>query len=129
MGLIVQKFGGTSVGDIDRIKNAASRVNEEKDRGNDVVVVVSAMGKTTDSLVDLAYQASARPSKREMDMILTTGEQITISLLTMALLESGYEAVSLTGWQAGIETESIHGNARITNINTDRINRILRKTV
>ncbi|MGF2617307.1 aspartate kinase [Rossellomorea vietnamensis] len=126
MGLIVQKFGGTSVGDMDRIKNAALRVIEEKNKGNDVVVVVSAMGKTTDGLVHLAYQASAKPSKREMDMLLTTGEQITISLLTMVLLESGYEAVSMTGWQAGIETESIHGNARITNINTDRVRKNLR---
>ncbi|WP_421380304.1 aspartate kinase [Bacillus salacetis] len=122
MGLIVQKFGGTSVGDIERIKNVAGRVIDEKKQGNNVVVVVSAMGKTTDGLVDLAFQASAKPSKREMDMILTTGEQITISLLTMALQDSGYDAVSMTGWQAGIETESIHGNARITNINTDRIN-------
>ncbi|EDL63198.1 aspartate kinase [Bacillus sp. SG-1] len=122
MGLIVQKFGGTSVGDIERIKNVAGRVIDEKKQGNDVVVVVSAMGKTTDGLVDLAYQASAKPSKREMDMILTTGEQITISLLTMALQEMGYDAVSMTGWQAGIETEGIHGNARITNINTERIN-------
>ncbi|MGD6802491.1 aspartate kinase [Rossellomorea vietnamensis] len=126
MGLIVQKFGGTSVGDMDRIKNAALRVIEEKNRGNEVVVVVSAMGKTTDGLVDLAYQASAKPSKREMDMLLTTGEQITISLLTMVLLESGYDAVSMTGWQAGIETEDIHGNARITNINSDRVQQNLR---
>jgi aspartate kinase len=125
VGLIVQKFGGTSVGDIERIKNVAGRVREEKDRGNDVVVVVSAMGKTTDGLVDLAYRASAKPSKREMDMILTTGEQITISLLSMALLDTGYDAVSMTGWQAGIETESIHGNARITNINTERIKKNL----
>ncbi|WP_456273822.1 aspartate kinase [Bacillus sp. AK031] len=125
MGLIVQKFGGTSVGDIERIKNVAGRVREERDRGNDVVVVVSAMGKTTDGLVDLAYQASSKPSKREMDMILTTGEQITISLLSMALLDTGYEAVSMTGWQAGLETENIHGNARITNINTDRIKKNL----
>ncbi|WP_409251563.1 aspartate kinase [Bacillus sp. SCS-153A] len=122
MGLIVQKFGGTSVGDIERIKNVAGRVIDEKKQGNDVVVVVSAMGKTTDGLVDLAFQASAKPSKREMDMILTTGEQITISLLTMALQGMGYDAVSMTGWQAGIQTESIHGNARITNINTDKIN-------
>ncbi|TYR76881.1 aspartate kinase [Rossellomorea vietnamensis] len=126
MGLIVQKFGGTSVGDMDRIKNAALRVIEEKNRGNEVVVVVSAMGKTTDGLVHLAYQASAKPSKREMDMLLTTGEQITISLLTMVLLESGYDAVSMTGWQAGIETEDIHGNARITNINSDRVRQNLR---
>jgi aspartate kinase len=125
VGLIVQKFGGTSVGDIERIKNVADRVIDEKKHGNNVVVVVSAMGKTTDGLVDLAFQASGRPSKREMDMILTTGEQITISLLTMALQEMGYDAVSMTGWQAGIETESIHGNARITNINTDRINKNL----
>jgi aspartate kinase len=122
VGLIVQKFGGTSVGDIERIKNVAGRVIDEKKNGNDVVVVVSAMGKTTDGLVDLAFQAASKPSKREMDMILTTGEQVTISLLAMALQDSGYDAVSMTGWQAGIETEGIHGNARITNINTDKIN-------
>ena len=86
MGLIVQKFGGTSVGSVEKIENVASRVIEEKERGNDVVVVVSAMGKTTDQLVKMAEDISENPSKREMDMLLTTGEQITISLLTMALI-------------------------------------------
>jgi aspartate kinase len=121
VGIIVQKFGGTSVGSVERIQNVANRVIEEVNSGNQVVVVVSAMGKTTDELVNLAKQISKNPSKREMDMLLTTGEQVSIALLTMALKEKGYDAVSLTGWQAGIETEAVHGNARITNIDTTRI--------
>lgn len=121
MGLIVQKFGGTSVGSAERIKNVAGRVLEEKNNGNDVVVVVSAMGKTTDVLVSLAKELSSNPSKREMDMLLSTGEQVTISLLAMALAEKGVSAVSYTGWQAGISTESIHSNARITKIDTKAI--------
>ncbi|MGG0736573.1 aspartate kinase [Niallia taxi] len=121
MGLVVQKFGGTSVGSADRIKHVAKRVIEEKNRGNDVVVVVSAMGKTTDSLVKLAGEITDKPSKREMDVLLTTGEQITISLLAMALNERNVEAISFTGWQAGMETEAVHGNARILNIKTERI--------
>ncbi|MGD6816785.1 aspartate kinase [Metabacillus sp. 113a] len=121
MGLIVQKFGGTSVGSADRILNVAKRVIQEKENGHDLVVVVSAMGKTTDQLVSLAGELSSKPDKREMDMLLTTGEQITISLLAMALQAKGYEAVSLTGGQAGIFTESRHGNARITRIEDDRI--------
>ncbi|TYS40572.1 aspartate kinase [Bacillus infantis] len=121
MGLIVQKFGGTSVGSTERIMNAAERAIEEKERGNDVVVVVSAMGKTTDQLVGLARGISASPSKREMDMLLTTGEQVTISLLSMALNEKGYESISFTGWQAGIETEAVHGNARIVHIDPEKI--------
>lgn len=121
MGLIVQKFGGTSVGSVEEIENVASRVIEEKERGNDVVVVVSAMGKTTDQLVKMAEEISENPSKREMDMLLTTGEQLTISLLTMALIEKGYSAISYTGWQAGITTEEVHGNARILNIETEKI--------
>ncbi|RAK21332.1 aspartate kinase [Anoxybacillus vitaminiphilus] len=121
MEIIVQKFGGTSVGSIERIQNVANRVIEEANNGNKVVVVVSAMGKTTDELVNLAKQISKNPSKREMDMLLTTGEQVSIALLTMALKEKGYDAVSLTGWQAGIETEAVHGNARIMNIDTARI--------
>ncbi|WP_075982502.1 aspartate kinase [Bacillus massilinigeriensis] len=127
MGLIVQKFGGTSVGSIERIQNVANRVIEEKSRGNGVVVVVSAMGKTTDQLVVMANEISAQPSKREMDMLLTTGEQITISLLAMALIEKGYDAISFTGWQAGIETEGIHGNARILNISESKIRGQLEK--
>ncbi|RFU61359.1 aspartate kinase [Bacillus sp. V59.32b] len=125
MGLIIQKFGGTSVGDIDRIHNVATRVIEEVKQGNEVVVVVSAMGKTTDKLVEMAKEISSAPSKREMDMLLTTGEQITIGLLTMALLQKGHEAISFTGWQAGIKTEPVHGNARILDIDTSRIKKQL----
>ncbi|MEC2306958.1 aspartate kinase [Bacillus atrophaeus] len=121
MGLIVQKFGGTSVGSAEKIQNAANRAIAEKKQGHQVVVVVSAMGKSTDSLVSLAKQITAQPSKREMDMLLATGEQVTISLLSMALQEQGYDAVSYTGWQAGIRTEHVHGNARITDINTSAV--------
>ncbi|MGE7758981.1 aspartate kinase [Peribacillus sp. NPDC097895] len=121
MALIVQKFGGTSVGSVEKIKNVAKRVIEETENGNEVVVVVSAMGKTTDQLVSMARDISGTPSKREMDMLLTTGEQVTISLLTMALIEEGHEAISYTGWQAGMQTESVHGNARILNIDASRI--------
>ncbi|MGA9226419.1 MAG: aspartate kinase [Mesobacillus sp.] len=121
MGLIVQKFGGTSVGTVERIKNAASRTVEEMQNGNNIVVVVSAMGKTTDHLVDMANDISSSPSKREMDMLLTTGEQVTIALYSMALGQMGIEAVSYTGWQAGIKTEDVHSNARIVDIETDRI--------
>ncbi len=121
MALIVQKFGGTSVGSVERIQHVANRVIQEAERGNQVVVVVSAMGKTTDALVKLASDITDSPSKREMDMLLTTGEQVTISLLTMALQCKGHEATSLTGWQAGIQTEAVHSNARIQHIDTTRI--------
>ncbi|MBM7653078.1 aspartate kinase [Neobacillus cucumis] len=121
MGLVVQKFGGTSVGSVERILNVASYVREEKERGNNVVVVVSAMGKSTDQLVRLANDITREPSKREMDMLLSTGEQVTIALLSMALQQQGLEAVSFTGWQAGIVTEPVHGNARISQINTEAI--------
>jgi len=121
MPIIVQKFGGTSVGSVTKIKNVARRVMEEVERGNDVVVVVSAMGKTTDELVTMAKEITDNPSKREMDMLLSTGEQVTISLLTMALLEQGQQTISFTGWQAGIQTEAVHGNARILQIDTKRM--------
>ncbi|WP_066258013.1 aspartate kinase [Neobacillus drentensis] len=121
MGIIVQKFGGTSVANVERILNVASCVKEETDRGNNVVVVVSAMGKSTDTLVGLAKEISAQPNKREMDMLLSTGEQVTISLLSMALNQQGLDAVSFTGWQAGIITEPVHGNARISNLKTAAI--------
>ncbi|WP_223591072.1 aspartate kinase [Neobacillus bataviensis] len=121
MGLIVQKFGGTSVGSVERILNVAECVREETERGNKVVVVVSAMGKSTDQLVSLAKEISAQPNKREMDMLLSTGEQVTIALLSMTLNQKGLEAVSYTGWQAGIVTEPVHGNARISKINTQAI--------
>ena len=97
MGLIVQKFGGTSVGSVERILNVADCVKEETDQGNKVVVVVSAMGKSTDALVSLAKEITAQPNKREMDMLLSTGEQVTISLLSMALNQKGLEAISYTG--------------------------------
>ncbi|MDM5188066.1 aspartate kinase [Bacillus sp. DX4.1] len=121
METIVQKFGGTSVGSIQRIQHVADLIIEEYERGHGVVTVVSAMGKSTDELVALATAITENPSKREMDMLLTTGEQVTISLLTMALQAKGYAAISLTGWQAGITTESVHGSARITDINPERI--------
>jgi aspartate kinase len=121
MGLIVQKYGGTSVGSVEKILNVAQRVKDEIDQGNQVVVVVSAMGKSTDQLVNLAKEISATPNKRDMDMLLSTGEQVTIALLSMALNQQNLPAVSFTGWQAGIVTEHVHGNARITNINTEAV--------
>lgn len=121
MGLIVQKYGGTSVGTIERILRVADRIISYKEEGHDIVVVVSAMGKSTDVLVDMAKQITSYPSEREMDMLLTTGEQVSIALLSMALHTKGYDAISLTGWQAGITTESIHGRARIQQIDAARI--------
>ncbi|MFS0865559.1 aspartate kinase [Fredinandcohnia sp. 179-A 10B2 NHS] len=125
MGIIVQKFGGTSVGSSERIMNVASRVIQEVDAGNQVVVVVSAMGKTTDHLVTLAAEITSTPSKREMDMLLSTGEQVSIALLSMALQARGYESVSFTGWQAGIETEAVHSNARIEKIEVSKVSKCL----
>ncbi|MCT8137452.1 aspartate kinase [Anaerobacillus sp. CMMVII] len=125
MGLVVQKFGGTSVGSVERIKHVASRVIETVEKGHQVVVVVSAMGKSTDELVSLANGITEKPSKREMDMLLSTGEQVTIALLSMALQERGYEAISLTGWQAGIVTEDCHSNARITRFEEAKISKHL----
>ena len=121
METIVQKFGGTSVGSVERIQHVANLIIEEYERGHSIVSVVSAMGKSTDKLVALANAITENPSKREMDMLLSTGEQVTISLLTIALQTKGYNAISLTGWQAGITTESVHSSARITDINTTRI--------
>ncbi|MFC0469475.1 aspartate kinase [Halalkalibacter kiskunsagensis] len=127
MARIVQKYGGTSVGSVERIKHVASRVEQSVKEGHELIVVVSAMGKSTDELVSLANQITGTPSKREMDMLLSTGEQVTISLLTMALHECGIEAVSLTGWQAGMVTEASHGNARISSINNERVEAELAK--
>ncbi|MDE5412380.1 aspartate kinase [Alkalihalobacterium chitinilyticum] len=121
MAIIVQKYGGTSVGSVERIEHVAGRVAKTVAQGHQVVVVVSAMGKTTDQLVKLASEISDKPSKREMDMLLTTGEQITISLLAMALQKRGLGATSYTGWQAGIVTEDSHSNARILDIQTEKI--------
>lgn len=105
MGTVVIKFGGSSLSTTDKIKQAAKRIINIKKSGKNVVAVVSAMGKTTDQLLGLAGQITDNPAKREMDMLLATGEQVSISLLTMALTEMGEQAVSLTGWQAGIVTE------------------------
>lgn len=127
MTRIVQKYGGTSVGSAERIEHVASRIEQAVIQGSQLVVVVSAMGKSTDVLVELANQITDSPSKREMDMLLTTGEQVTISLLAMALGKRGIEAISLTGWQAGIETEESHGNARISSIKTERMEQELEK--
>ncbi|MEM9542148.1 MAG: aspartate kinase [Cyanobacteria bacterium P01_E01_bin.42] len=127
MALIVQKFGGTSVGSVDRIQAVARRICKTIQQGNSVVVVVSAMGKTTDMLVGLANQIAREPSRREMDMLLSTGEQVSIALLSMALQELGQSAISLTGAQVGIVTETDHSRARILDIKTDRLQRHLKE--
>ena len=121
MALLVKKFGGTSVGNINKIKNIAKNISKSKDAGNDIVVVVSAMGSSTDDLNNLAYSLSKTPPRRELDMLLSTGEQVTIALLSIALNEYGIPAISMTGSQVGIITESIHGKARILEIKTSRI--------
>lgn len=119
--IIVQKFGGTSVADTDKIKNVAKAVIREKNKGNDIVVVVSAMGHTTDILTKLAKEISPNPSSREMDMLLSTGEGVSIALLAMALQAQGCDAVSMNAMQVGIITEKVHSKARILEIKTDKI--------
>ena len=121
MGLIVQKFGGSSVKDRDRIFNVARIVMNTRNAGNDVVVVVSAQGDTTDDLITKAAEITSDPSHREMDMLLAAGEEISISLLTMALQELGVSAISLTGWQAGFRTDQSYTKARIQRLDTERI--------
>ncbi|HEY9860415.1 MAG TPA: hypothetical protein V6D16_12970, partial [Candidatus Obscuribacterales bacterium] len=106
MALIVQKYGGTSVGSVERIQAVAQRVVKAVKAGNSLVVVVSAMGKTTDGLVKLAHEISTHPNRREMDMLLSTGEQVSIALLSMAIQELGQPAISMTGAQVGIVTEA-----------------------
>lgn len=127
MALVVQKYGGTSVGTVERIKAVAQRVQRTVRQGNSLVVVVSAMGKSTDTLVDLAQQITANPSRREMDMLLSTGEQVSIALLSMALQALGQPAVSLTGAQVGIVTEAAYSRARILQIKTERIQKHLER--
>lgn len=121
MGLIVQKFGGSSVRDAERVMNVAQIVTDTYRAGNDVVVVVSAQGDTTDDLIEKAYEINQKPSKREMDMLMASGEQISIALLAMACEKLGCPAVSLLGWQAGFNTSSAYGTARIKNVKTDRL--------
>lgn len=125
MALIVSKFGGTSVASPERIKNVAKRLIAMKQEGNDVVAVVSAMGKTTDELVGLAAALNDHPEKREMDMLLSTGEQVSMALLAMAIQALGYSAVSYTGWQAGITTDDIFSSAKIEDIQAQRIREAL----
>ena len=121
MGLIVQKFGGSSVADADRVRNVARIITETYRRGHGVVVVLSAQGDTTDDLIAKAAEINPKGSKRETDMLLSTGEQISCALCAMAIEAMGYPVVSLTGWQAGIQSNSTYGNARIKRVMTERI--------
>ena len=125
MALLVQKFGGTSVADVERIQAVAARIAACREEGHELVVVVSAMGHTTDELTGLARAISSDPPQREMDMLLATGEQVSIALLSMALHALGVPAVSMTGTQAGIITESAHGRARILEVRSERLRRLL----
>jgi aspartate kinase len=127
MALVVQKYGGSSVGDAERIKRVAGRIVDARRAGNDVVVVVSAMGDTTDELMDLAQQVSPLPPPRELDMLLTSGERISMALLAMAIANLGFEARSFTGSQAGVITDSSHGRARIIDVTPGRIQEALGK--
>lgn len=121
MKIVVQKYGGSSVGSIDKIKKVADRIIQKRNEGYHVVVIVSAMGKTTDELIALAREISSEPAPREMDMLLTTGEQVSISLLSMALIAKGYSAVSYTGYQLNIQTTALHQKARIKDIDVSRV--------
>ena len=125
MALIVQKYGGSSVKDTERIKNVAKRVAAYRQKGDQIVVVVSAMGGGTDNLIRLASEINKQPSEREMDMLLATGEQATIALLAMALHSLDLEAVSLTGAQAGIITDEVHTKAKIKNISPREVHAML----
>lgn len=125
MALIVQKYGGSSVSDAESVKRVARRIVETKQAGNDVVVVVSAMGDTTDELIDLAEQVSPNPPGRELDMLLTAGERISMAVLAMAIYDLGFEARSYTGSQAGLITDSTHGKARIIDVTPGRISQAL----
>ncbi|MBO5409129.1 MAG: aspartate kinase [Clostridia bacterium] len=127
MGIIVQKFGGSSVANAEKIFNVAGRIQDAYDEGNSVVVVVSAQGDTTDDLIEKAAEINAKPSKREMDVLLSTGEQITIALLAMALEKNKYPVVSLTGWQTPIKTNMVYGAARIEKVETTRLTNELDK--
>ena len=121
MPIIVQKFGGTSVADSKKILAAARKAIRAQQQGNQVVVVVSAMGQNTDVLIELAREITESPPAREMDMLLSTGEQVSVALMAMAIESLGYRAVSMTGAQIGIKTDSTHTKARIQSISTDRI--------
>lgn len=127
MSLIVQKFGGSSVANAQRVMNVAKIVTDTYNAGNDVVVVVSAQGDTTDDLIEKAQEINPKASKREMDMLLSAGEQISISLLAMAIEKLGYPVVSLLGWQAGVQSNSTYGNAKIKTVSSERLSSELAK--
>jgi aspartate kinase len=127
MALVVQKYGGTSVGDVDRIRNVAARVLKTKKEGHDVVVVVSAMSGETDKLIRLAHQTTPSPDEREMDVLISTGEQVSIALLTIALKSMGADAKSYLGFQIKIATDSAFGKARITEIDSEKVLSDLKK--
>ena len=127
MGIIVQKYGGSSLADAEKIKNVAHRIVRRKEQGNDLVVVVSAMGKTTDQLIDLAHQLSDAPEDREMDVLMSTGETVSSTLMVMALHAMGHDAISLSGGQAGIRTDKVHRKARIQSIDPKRVHAELDK--
>lgn len=127
MNLIVQKFGGSSVANVERVRHVAQIITDTYAKGNSVIAVVSAQGDTTDDLIAKAKEITDKPSSREMDVLLSTGEQISMSLLAMAIEQMGYPVISLTGWQAGFLTESTHRNARIKKINTERLQNELDK--
>ncbi|MBE7044660.1 MAG: aspartate kinase [Ruminococcaceae bacterium] len=121
MGLVVQKYGGSSVRDAERVMNVANRIVETYDQGNNVVVVVSAQGDTTDDLIEKAQEINPKASKREMDMLLSSGEQISVALLAMAIEKLGRPVVSLTGWQVGVQTDTKYSAARIHKVKTERL--------
>src|SRR5215204_5600979 len=123
--IVVMKFGGTSVAGAEQIKRAAARIVAAREAGNRVVAVLSARGKTTDQLVEQAHEISARPVAREMDMLLSTGERISCALAAMAIHDMGHEAISLTGSQAGIVTDTVHGKAKIVDVRARRIHEAL----
>src|SRR4030042_4148056 len=127
MGLIVQKYGGSSVANAEKIKNVARRIAATKSSGNEVVVVVSAMGDTTDELIELARQVNPKPEERELDVLLSTGEIVSSTLLAMALHSLGCKAVSLSGFQAGIKTDTTYSKARILHVEPRRVIEALEK--
>src|SRR5919204_700383 len=124
-GTVVMKFGGSSVADPEKLKNVARRLVAARERGSRVVAVLSAMGSTTDELLDLARQVSERPEPRELDMLISVGERISCALAAMAIHDLGHEAISLTGSQAGVVTDTVHGKAKIVDVRARRIHEAL----
>ena len=127
MGIIFQKYGGSSLADAEKVKNVARRIVARKEQGNDMVVIVSAMGKTTDQLIELAHEITDDPEDREMDILMSTGETVSSTVMVMALHGMGYDAISLSGGQAGIRTDKVHRKARILAIDPKRVHQELEK--